>query len=60
MSTKKGGKSSTHRDPNKTKTGKPKLHSVTEEGLRQMIASARPKNVSSINKAIMKKAGRGR
>jgi hypothetical protein len=60
MSTKKGGKSSAHRDPNKTKTGKPKLHSVTVDGLNQMLLYARPKNVASINKAIMKKAGRGR
>lgn len=60
MSTKKGGKSSEHRDPNKTKTGKPKLQSVSVAGLNQMLQSARPKNVSAINKAIMKKAGRGR
>lgn len=60
MSTKKGGKSSEHRDPNKTKTGKPKLHSVSVEGLNQMLQTARPKNVNNINNAIMKKAGRGR
>lgn len=60
MSTKKGGKSTDHRDPNKTKTGKPKLHSLTTESLNQMLVSARPKNVNSINKAILKKAGRGR
>jgi hypothetical protein len=60
MSTKKGGKSSEHRDPNKTKTGKPKLQSVSVAGLNQMLQSARPKNVNDINKAIMKKAGRGR
>jgi len=60
MSTKKGGKSSEHRDPNKTKTGKPKLQSVSVAGLNQMLQSARPKNVNAINKAIMKKAGRGR
>ena len=60
MSTQKGGKSSEHRDPNKTKTGKPKLQSVSVAGLNQMLQSARPKNVNDINKAIMKKAGRGR
>lgn len=57
MSTKKGGKP---RDPNKTKTGKPKLHSLTTENLNQMLVSARPKNVNMINKAILRKAGRGR
>jgi len=60
MSTKKGGKASHHRDPNKTKTGKPKLHSQSLDTLNQMLQSARPKNVNSINKAILKKAGRGR
>ena len=60
MSTKKGGKSSDHRDQNKTKTGKPKLHSQTLEQLNTMLNSARPKNVNSINTAITKKAGRGR
>ena len=60
MSTKKGGKASQHRDPNKTKTGKPKLHSLTVESLNQMLQSARPKSVNTINKAILKKAGRGR
>ena len=60
MSTKKGGKSSDPRDPNKTKTGKPKLQSVSVTGLNQMLQSARPKTVNAINKAIMKKAGRGR
>ena len=60
MSTKKGGKASQHRDPNKTKTGKPKLHSMTVDALNTMLQSARPKNKNTINKAIMKKAGRGR
>jgi len=60
MSTKKGGKASTHRDPNKTKTGKPKLHSMTSEALNVMMQTARPKNKNSINNAIIKKAGRGR
>lgn len=59
MSTKKGGKGST-RDPNKTKTGKPNLNSMSVENLNQMLLSARPKNINSINKVIMKKSGRGR
>ena len=56
MSTKK----SSTRDPNKTKTGKPKLHSISVNNLQQMLTTARPKNVNTINKAILKKSGRGR
>lgn len=56
MSTKK----SATRDPNKTKTGKPKLHSLSVSNLQQLVQTARPKNVNSINKAIVKKTGRGR
>ena len=56
MSTKKGST----RDPNKTKTGKPNLHSMSVENLNQMLQSTRPKNVNTINKVIMKKSGRGR
>ena len=48
------------RDPNTTKSGKPKLHSKPLAELQAMVKSARPKNVLSINKAIMKKVGRGR
>ena len=48
------------RDPNTTKSGKPKLHSKPLAELQAMVKSARPKNVTSINKAIMKKVGRGR
>ena len=48
------------RDPNKTKTGKPKLHSKTMSELQTMAKSARPKQLPQINKAIMKKSGRGR
>ena len=48
------------RDPNTTKTGKPKLHSKTNEQLQTMLGQARPKMVSRINNAITKKAGRGR
>ncbi len=48
-----------HRDPNTTKTGKPKLHSKPLAELQQMVKSARPKNVPQINRAIMKKTGRG-
>jgi hypothetical protein len=48
------------RDPNTTKSGKPKLHSKPLADLQAMVKSARPKNVPSINKAIMKKVGRGR
>jgi tryptophan 2,3-dioxygenase len=57
MSTKKG---TAARDPNKTKTGKPKLHSKTMVDLEQMLVAARPKHVNTINKAIVRKAGRGR
>jgi hypothetical protein len=57
MSTKKG---TAARDPNKTKTGKPKLHSKTMLDLEQMLVAARPKHVNTINKAIVRKAGRGR
>jgi len=48
------------RDPNTTKSGKPKLHSKPLADLQAMVKSARPKNVPLINKAIMKKVGRGR
>ena len=48
------------RDPNTTKSGKPKLHSKPLAELHSMVKSARPKNVPTINKAIMKKVGRGR
>lgn len=48
------------RDPNTTKSGKPKLHSKTIADLQAMAKSARPKTVPQINKAIMKKQGRGR
>jgi hypothetical protein len=49
-----------NRDPNTTKSGKPKLHSKPLAELQAMAKSARPKLVPSINKAIMKKVGRGR
>ena len=49
-----------HRDPNKTKTGKPKLHSKPVAELQQMLKSARPKQIPNINRAITKKSGRGR
>jgi hypothetical protein len=48
------------RDPNTTKSGKPKLHSKPLADLQTMVKSARPKNVPMINKAIQKKVGRGR
>jgi hypothetical protein len=48
------------RDPNTTKSGKPKLHSKPLAELQAMVKSARPKTVPQINKAIMKKQGRGR
>lgn len=47
------------RDPNTTKSGKPKLHSKPLAELQAMVKSARPKNVPQINRAIMKKVGRG-
>jgi hypothetical protein len=47
------------RDPNTTKSGKPKLHSKPLADLQAMVKSARPKNVPMINRAIMKKVGRG-
>jgi hypothetical protein len=56
MSTKK----TTVRDPNKTKTGKVKLHSVSLNNLQQMVNTARPKQVGNINRAIVRKSGRGR
>ena len=49
-----------HRDPNKTKTGKPKLHSKPVSELQQMLKGARPKQIPQINRAITKKSGRGR
>ena len=49
-----------NRDPNTTKSGKPKLHSKPLAELQSMVKSSRPKNVPTINKAIMKKVGRGR
>lgn len=48
------------RDPNTTKSGKPKLHSKPLAELQAMVKTARPKNVPLINKAIVKKQGRGR
>ena len=47
------------RDPNVTKSGKPKLHSKPLAELQSMVKNARPKNVPLINRAIMKKVGRG-
>jgi len=47
------------RDPNTTKSGKPKLHSKPLADLQAMVKSARPKNIPVINRAIMKKVGRG-
>jgi hypothetical protein len=47
------------RDPNTTKSGKPKLHSKPLAELQAMVKSARPKNIPVINRAIMKKVGRG-
>jgi len=49
-----------NRDPNTTKSGKPKLHSKPLAELQAMVKSARPKHIQSINKAIVKKVGRGR
>jgi hypothetical protein len=48
------------RDPNTTKSGKPKLHSKPLADLQTMLQSARPKNVPIINRAIQKKVARGR
>ena len=48
------------RDPNTTKSGKPKLHSKPLADLQAMVKTARPKIVPQINKAIGKKQGRGR
>jgi hypothetical protein len=48
------------RDPNVTKSGKPKLHSKPLADLQAMVKTARPKTVPQINKAITKKQGRGR
>jgi hypothetical protein len=47
------------RDPNTTKSGKPKLHSKPLAELQAMVKSARPKNIPMINRAIVKKVGRG-
>jgi hypothetical protein len=47
------------RDPNTTKSGKPKLHSKPLADLQAMAKNARPKNVPMINRAIQKKVGRG-
>lgn len=47
------------RDPNTTKTGKPKLHSKPLADLQAMVKTARPKNVPMLNRAIHKKVGRG-
>jgi hypothetical protein len=47
------------RDPNTTKTGKPKLHSKPLADLQAMAKTTRPKNVPMLNRAIQKKVGRG-
>lgn len=48
------------RDPNTTKSGKPKLHSKPLAELQAMVNTVRPRNVPMVNKAIQKKIGRGR
>lgn len=48
------------RDPNTTKSGKPKLHSKPLAELQAMANTVRPKNLPNLNKAIQKKVGRGR
>lgn len=48
------------RDPNVTKSGKPKLHSKPLAELQAMVNTVRPKNRPMLNKAIQKKVGRGR
>jgi hypothetical protein len=48
-----------NRDPNTTKSGKPKLHSKPLSELQAMVKTVRPKRLQMLNKAIMKKTGRG-
>ena len=48
------------RDPNTTKSGKPKLHSKPLAELQAMVNTVRTRNVPIVNKAIQKKIGRGR
>lgn len=47
-------------DPNKTKTGKPNLHSKSNEQLQQMLTSVRPKQVQKVASVLQRRSGRGR